>query len=157
MKPAYRTEQNGVHTAVRFPAPEGAVDARVVNFRTTHLILFDRQFLPLATQIKHFQDVVEDLAQGQLRRRSAAPMREMKQDKFFELRIAQFHWNPLPLLTSRHLNRQRNRILANSPDTGESHTHNGLQTNSVGGKTRNQYHLMSRACPSSCQSFRLRP
>src|SRR5258706_386687 len=66
-------------------------------------------------------------------------MREMKQDKFFELRIAQFHWNPLPLLTSRHLNRQRNRILANSPDTGESHTHNGLQTNSGGRTTRHHY------------------
>jgi hypothetical protein len=138
MKLAYRTEQNGVHAAVRFPAPEGAVDARMVNFRTTHLIRFDRQFLPLATQIKHFQDVVEDRAQGQLRCRSAAPMREMGQDKFFELRIAQFHWNPLPLLTSRHIARQRNRILANSHDTGERHTHKGFPTNSGGGKTRNQ-------------------
>jgi putative transposase len=45
----------------------------------------------------------------------------------------------LPLLTSRHIDRQRNRILANSPETGERHTHNGFQTNSAGGKTRNQY------------------
>jgi hypothetical protein len=65
-------------------------------------------------------------------------MREMGQDKFFELRIAQFHWNPLPRLTSRHFDRQRNRILANSHDTGEKHTHNGFQTNSGGGKNRNQ-------------------
>src|SRR5260221_12765014 len=100
MKPAYRTEQNGVHTAVRFPAPEGAVDSRMVDFRTTHLILFDRQFLPLATQINHFQDVVEDLSHGQLRCRSTAPMRGMGQDKFFELRITQFHWNTVPLPTS---------------------------------------------------------
>jgi hypothetical protein len=64
MKSAYGTEQKGIHAAVRFPAPESAVDARVVNFRTTHLILIDRQFLSLAPQIKHFQDVVENLATG---------------------------------------------------------------------------------------------
>ena len=62
----HRPSENGVQATVRLPPSKGAVNARVVNFRTTLPILFYRQFLPLTPKVKHLQDVVEDRVQRQL-------------------------------------------------------------------------------------------
>jgi hypothetical protein len=86
-----------------------------MNFGATGRILVDRQRLPLAAQIEHLQDVVEDLAQGQFGHRSTVPTREMRQDKFVELRIAQLHWNAVPRLAFGHLDPESIEILADSP------------------------------------------
>lgn len=59
MKLADRARKDGVHATRRLPAPHRAVDAGVVNFRTTQAILIDRQCLSLASHIKHLQNVVE--------------------------------------------------------------------------------------------------
>src|SRR5450631_3983706 len=94
----YRPNENGVQTTVRLPPAKGAVNARVVDLRTTLLILFYRQFLPLAPKVKDLQDVVEDRVQGQFGRWSPAPQREMGQDKLLELFQTQMGWNALPPL-----------------------------------------------------------
>ncbi|HEX3635048.1 MAG TPA: hypothetical protein VHV99_06085, partial [Paraburkholderia sp.] len=106
----HRTEQYGIQTAIRCPAPENAVDARGMNFGATGRILVDRQRLSLAAQIEHLQNVVEDLAQGQFGHRSTVPTREMRQDKFVELRIAQLHWNAVPRLAFGHLGPKASRF-----------------------------------------------
>jgi hypothetical protein len=94
----YRPNENGVQTTVRLPPAKGAVNARIVDLRTTLLILFYRQFLPLAPKVKDLQDVVEDRVQCQFGRWSAAPQREMGQDKLLELFQTQMGWNALPPL-----------------------------------------------------------
>src|ERR1700680_3693433 len=60
MKPQHRACKNGVHTAIGIPPPEGAINARVVNFRTTFAIFFDRQLLPLTPHVerKHLATTV---------------------------------------------------------------------------------------------------
>src|SRR5450631_4000805 len=63
----YRPNENGVQTTVRLPPAKGAVNARIVDFRTALLIFFDRQFLPLTPEVKRLQDVVEDRVQAQIR------------------------------------------------------------------------------------------
>ena len=52
MKLRHRACKNGVKTAISLPFSKGAINARVVNFCTTFLISFDRQFFPLTRQIK---------------------------------------------------------------------------------------------------------
>ena len=102
MKLQHRTGKNGVDAAIGYPPPPDAINPRVVNFKTPLAILFDRQFLPLATQIQHPQNVVEDRMQTQLRCRATAADGKMRQDKFFELQNIQLRWNRLPPLISSH-------------------------------------------------------
>jgi hypothetical protein len=109
-----------------------------MNFGATGRILVDRQRLLLAAQIEHLQNVVEDLAQGQFGHRSTVPTREMRQDKFVELRIAQLHWNAVPRLAFGHLDPESIEILADSPHIDKRQTCKGFQTNSRAGKTCNQ-------------------
>jgi hypothetical protein len=82
-----------------------------VNFWTAVLTSFDRQFFPLAAQVKQSQNVVEDHQQGQFRRWASAPNGKMGQDKLLELLATQFRQNPLLLLTFRHFVPPRNGIL----------------------------------------------
>jgi hypothetical protein len=91
-----------------------------------------------AAQIEHLQDVVEDLAQGEFWHRSTVPTREMRQDKFVELRIAQVHWNAVPRLPLGHLNPESIEMLADSPHIDKRQTCKGFQTISRAGKTCNQ-------------------
>ena len=109
-----------------------------MNFGATGRILVDRQRLSLAAQIEHLQNVVEDLAQGQFGHRSTVPTREMRQDKFVELRIAQLHWNAVPRLAFGHLDPESIEILADSPHIDKRQTCKGFQTNSRAGKICNQ-------------------
>jgi hypothetical protein len=51
------------------------------------LTFFDRQFFPLAAQVKQSQNVVEDHQQGQFRRGAPAPNGKMGQDKWDWLKI----------------------------------------------------------------------
>ncbi|MEX3640476.1 hypothetical protein, partial [Paraburkholderia sp. BR14320] len=51
---------------------------------------------PLTAHVQHLQDAVEGLVQGQCRPWSAPTRAQMRQDKFFELRLAQFHGNEPP-------------------------------------------------------------
>jgi hypothetical protein len=53
--------RDGVYAAIGPPLSPRAIDAGVVNFRTTFAILVDRQLLPLTAQIEQLQNVVEDL------------------------------------------------------------------------------------------------
>jgi len=85
---------------------------RVVNFRTTFAIFFDRQLLPLTPHVEQSQNVVEDLMQTQLRCRTTAASGKMRQDKCFELRKAQLRWNRLPALTSSHSGHPENWTIA---------------------------------------------
>src|SRR5258705_2670895 len=81
MKSEDRALENGIQASVRFPPPEGAIDARVVNFTAPMAILIDGQFLPLTAQIKQPQDVVEDRMRAQLARRPATALAQMRPDK----------------------------------------------------------------------------
>jgi hypothetical protein len=102
MKPVHRACENRVDAAIGLPSPQRPVDARVVDFRTTFGIPFNRQRLPLTSHLQRLQDVVEDLVQPQRRCRTAPPPAQMRQDKLLELLNAQFRWNRLPALTSSH-------------------------------------------------------
>jgi hypothetical protein len=50
----------------------------------------------------------------------------MGQDKFVELRIAQFHWNAVPRLGFRHLDPESIEILADSPRIDKTRTCKGF-------------------------------
>src|ERR1700730_6327023 len=64
--------------------------------------LFDRQRFPLTSHVQQLQNVVEDLVQPQSRYRTAPTRAQMRQDKLFELRKAQFRRNRLPALAFSH-------------------------------------------------------
>jgi hypothetical protein len=104
-KPEHRALENGIKTAIRFPPPKGAIDARVVDLRTALAILLDWQFLPLAAQVEQTQNVVEDRVPAQFRPGAATTLAQMPQEKLLELRHAQIRWN---------LEHQSNRILTGS-------------------------------------------
>src|SRR5260370_6467266 len=105
-----------------------------MNFGATGRIIVDRQRLPLADQIEHLQDVVEDLAQGQFGHRFTVPTREMRQDKFVELRIAQLHWNAVPRLAFGHLDPESIEILADSPHSDKGRPAKAFRQIHVPGK-----------------------
>src|ERR1700693_298697 len=102
MKFMHRARKDPVDAAISLPAPHHPVDTRVVDFRQTFCIPFDRQHLPLAAHVQYLQDVVEDLVQPQRGCRSASATTQVWQDKFFELRFAQFRRNRLPAWVTRH-------------------------------------------------------
>jgi hypothetical protein len=102
MKFMYRARKDPVDAAISPPAPHHPVDTCVVDFRQTFCIPFDRQHLPLAAHVQYLQDVVEDLVQRQRGCRSASATTQVWQDKFFELRFAQFRRNRLPAWVTRH-------------------------------------------------------
>ena len=102
MEPAHRARKDGIHATICKPAAHRAVDTRIVNFGATCGIPFDRQHLPLTAHVQHLQDVVEDLVQGQRRRRSAPAPAQIRQDKLLELLQAQFRWNHLPAWVPGH-------------------------------------------------------
>jgi hypothetical protein len=82
--------------AIGLPAPHHPVDTRVVDFGAAFVIAFDWEHHPLTPHIERLQDVIEDLVQRQRRRRSASTTTQVRQDKFLELRFAQFRRNRLP-------------------------------------------------------------
>ena len=111
MKPAHRASKDRIHATISLPATERPVDARMMDFGQAFCIPLDRQHLPLTAHIQHLQDVVEGCVQIQRRRRSAPAKAQMRQDKFFELRQAQFHGNCLPAWVSGHSMRPKNWTL----------------------------------------------
>ena len=102
MKSMYRARKDPVDAAISLPAPHQPVDTRVVDFGAAFVIPVDRQHLPLTSHIERLQDVVEDLVQRQRGCRSASATTQVWQDKFFELRFAQFRRNRLPAWVTRH-------------------------------------------------------
>ena len=102
MKLMYRARKDQLDAAISLPAPHHPVDTCVVDFGEAFVIPFDRQHLPLAAHVQYLQDVVEDLAQWQRGRRSASAATQVRQDKFLELRFAQFRRNRLPARVTRH-------------------------------------------------------
>src|SRR5476649_2329769 len=115
MKFMYRARIDPVDVATSLPAPHPPVDTRVVDLRRTFCIPFDWQHLPLAAHVQNFQDVVEDLVQRQRRCRSASATTQMWQDKFSELRCAQFRRNRLPAWVTRHSTSQNIWTLTDLP------------------------------------------
>src|SRR3954469_2885376 len=107
--------KNGGDAAIGLPAAPSAIDAGVVDLRTTFAILVDRQLLPLTPQIEQLQNVVEDLEQTQLRGRTAAADGQVRQDKLLEQCETQLRGNRLPATASSHSSPPENRIL---PDPG---------------------------------------
>ena len=108
MKRRHRVSKNGVKAAIGLPLSKRAIDARVMNFRTTVSISFDRQFFPLAPQIEHLQNVIEDRMHREFWRRASASGGKMGQDKLLELLNAQFLRNRPPFLAFRHFSSQIN-------------------------------------------------
>jgi hypothetical protein len=94
--------------SIGLPLSKRAIDARVMNFRTTVSISFDRQFFPLAPQIEHLQNVIEDRMHREFWRRASASGGKMGQDKLLELLNAQFLRNRPPFLAFRHFSSQIN-------------------------------------------------
>jgi hypothetical protein len=119
MKPRHRAGKDRVHAAAVHPSPPNALNTRVVRFRVAVAILFDRQLLPLTTQIQDLQNVVEDLAKAQLRRRAAATDGELRQDKLLELRRLQLRRKRLPPLSFRHSGPPKNPALPDSVASAE--------------------------------------
>src|SRR5579883_2550673 len=83
VKHCHRSFKNGVKTAVRLPPSKRAVDPRVMNFWTAFVILFNRHFFPLAAHVEYLEDVVEELMQGQFRRRAAAAGAQMRKTNWW--------------------------------------------------------------------------
>ena len=96
MKKMHRARKHPLDAAIGLPAPHHVVDTRVVDFAAVFVIAVDRQHHPLTPHVERLQDVVEDLVQRQRRRRSASATTQVWQDKFLELRFAQFCRNRLP-------------------------------------------------------------
>ncbi|MEA3124349.1 MAG: hypothetical protein QOD67_1368 [Caballeronia sp.] len=90
MKSEDRALENGIQASVRFPPPEGAIDARVMDLGAAVPILLDGQLLPLAAEIERFQDVVEDCVRAELSRRAATASAQMRPDKLLELPALNF-------------------------------------------------------------------
>ncbi|KAE8755686.1 MULTISPECIES: hypothetical protein [Paraburkholderia] len=74
MKLAHRARKNRVDATIGLPSPQRPIDARVVDFRATFGIPFDRQRLPLSSHVQQLQDVVEDPVQPQRRCRTTRPV-----------------------------------------------------------------------------------
>ncbi|MCX4150907.1 MULTISPECIES: hypothetical protein [Paraburkholderia] len=102
MKLAHRARKNRVDATIGLPSPQRPIDARVVDFRATFSIPFDRQRLPLSSHVQQLQDVVEDPVQPQRRCRTTPTRTQMRQDKLFALRKVQFRRHRLPALASSH-------------------------------------------------------
>jgi hypothetical protein len=68
----------------------------------------------LATQIERTQNVVEDRVKTERRRRAAAALTQVRQDKLLELLVTQLCENALPWLAFRHIERQSDGILHSS-------------------------------------------
>src|ERR1700722_17544784 len=85
MKLVHRAGKNPVNAAIGLPPPQCPKDARVVDFRTIFVILFDRQRLPLTAHAQQLKGVVEDLVQPQRRCATAPTRAQMRQDKLLEL------------------------------------------------------------------------
>jgi hypothetical protein len=94
--------EDRIETAIRLPPAEGAPDAGVMDLLASIRVLFDGQFLPLASQIQLFQYVIEEHVQRKLRVRPPAAHAQVRQDKFPEPLEVQFRRNALPVLTFRH-------------------------------------------------------
>ena len=67
MKGQHGSLEDRIETAIRLPPAEGAPDAGVMDLLASIRVLFDGQFLPLASQIQLFQYVIEEHVQRKLR------------------------------------------------------------------------------------------
>ena len=112
VKPGNRTGKDGIDTTGALPAAKRPVDPRVVNLGQSLSIPVDWQHLPLTAHIERLQDVVEDPVerQGRFWAAPATTVGQMRQDKLFELRFAQFRWNRLPAWISRHSHVQKSGL-----------------------------------------------
>src|ERR1700709_777356 len=90
-----------------------------MRLRVAIAVLVDRQFLPVTTQIQHLQNVVEDLVEPQIRCRTAATDREMRQDKLLKLSRLQLRRDRLPALRFHHSGPSKKRALPYSVVTAE--------------------------------------
>src|SRR3954454_2962257 len=107
----HRASENGIDAAIGLPPPPSTIDPGVVDLGMALTILFNRQLLPLATQIQQLQNVVEDLEQTELRCWTAAADGEMRQDKLLEQRETQSRGNPLSTAASSHSDTPENWML----------------------------------------------
>ena len=103
MKRQYGSLKDRIETAIRLPPAEGAPDAGVMDLLESIRVLFNGQFLSLASQVQLFQYVIGELAQRKLRARPPAAHAQVRQDKFPEPLEVQFRRNALPALTFRRL------------------------------------------------------
>src|SRR4051794_10162666 len=120
VKLQHRALKDGVDAASGRPSPPSAIDAGVMDLRTTCIILIDWQLLPLTAQIELLQNVVEDLEQTQFWRRTSAVKGKVRQDKLFKLANPQLRGNCLPMAASSHSGAPENWILPNSGAASES-------------------------------------
>ena len=111
MKRQHRSLEDRIETAIRLPPAKGAIDAGVMDLPASLAVLFDGQFLPLASHVQQSQYVIEEGMQGQFGRRAAASHGQVRQDKFPEPLEAQFRRNPLRLLGFRHFGPQKSRTV----------------------------------------------
>lgn len=61
MKPALRTCKDRIDATIDLPAPQRAIDARVMNFRAPTGVPLDVQHLPLAAHIQRLQYIAKQL------------------------------------------------------------------------------------------------
>ncbi|MBI3427455.1 MAG: hypothetical protein HY011_31400 [Acidobacteria bacterium] len=79
--------------AIIGPMCKDLEDARVVEFRFALRVFLNRQLFPLHPGVKNFEDVVENFVIPDLACRPPLWQREMRQDKLFELGLAQLDGN----------------------------------------------------------------
>ena len=53
------SREDRIETTIRLPPAKSAINAAVVDFLAPLVVLFDGQFLPLASQVQRFQNIVE--------------------------------------------------------------------------------------------------
>ena len=102
MKLQHGAREDGVDAPSGLPPPEGTIEARMVDFRATIRIAFDRQLLPLTAHVEQPKNVVEDLEQTQLRCWPTATEGQVRQDKLLKQSAIQLRGDRLPSSVSSH-------------------------------------------------------
>ena len=109
MERQHQALEDRIETAIRHPTAKRPPDTDVVDLQAPGRVLFDGQFLPLATEVQSFQYVIEAGMKGQFSRWPAPSNGQVRQDKFLELLKAEFVGN----------SRQHARFAIFAPQKGE--------------------------------------
>jgi hypothetical protein len=102
MQLEHRIFENGLETAIGFPLSKGSINPRIMDLGTAFVVFLDRQFFPLASKVKKFENIVEKHMQAHLQCRFPVSNGKVGQDKLAGLLCRQLRWNPLKLLAFCH-------------------------------------------------------
>ena len=88
-----RGDEGFFERAIISPAGKEFVDDRVMNLRLAVRSFVNRHFLPLHPGVEDFQNEIESLVITNLAIGAALGKRQVRQDKFLEVFLAELHGN----------------------------------------------------------------